>query len=270
MNTGLGTGAPAEGGCRLTNLALGLQYSEPRVVLVTGASGGMGRVLARGFREMGAGIVLADVDGPALAETARLTAGDDRVLALTADLAQVSQALDVVRLAVERFGRLDVVVNNAGLLVRELIPDVTEVSFDTQIGVNLRAPFFVSQAAVKHMTKVGWGRIVNISSIGARTGGITNATAYSAAKAGVISITKSFARTYASNGILVNAVAPGAMDTAMMALPDDLRADVIERTLLGRFADPAEVAEIVFWLASESNSYATGATFDINGGQIMV
>jgi 3-oxoacyl-[acyl-carrier protein] reductase len=164
-----------------------------------------------------------------------------------------------------------VLVNNAGICPRVSIEDMTEALFDRVIAINLKSVFFLSRAAAEVMKANNAGRIVNLSSTGGRTGGIYNATVYSATKAGVISMTKAFARHYAPWNILVNAVAPGAVETRMMTvLPEESLQEVIRTAPLKRLADPVEIANAIVFLSSDMASWMTGATVDVNGGTLMV
>lgn len=186
------------------------------------------------------------------------------------DVSRPARCDELVAAVVARFGRVDILVNNAGIVPRLSIEEMTEAVFDRVVAVNLKSVFFLSRAAARDMAPRRWGRIVNMASTGARTGGLVNATVYSATKAGVVSMTKSFARTYAKDGILVNAVAPGSVDTRMMAgIADEALRAVLEGVPLGRLSEPAEIARVVAFLASDACSYMTGATVDVNGGAVM-
>lgn len=241
-----------------------------KVVLVTGAAGYLGQVLSTGFRERGAMLALVDVNEEGLTKVVqKLRDPGPDILTILGDLSHVSEADRIIAEVDAAFNRLDVLVNNAAVIIRTPIEDVTEVIFDTQCNINFRGTFFVSKAAVRLMQRNRWGRIVNISSIGARTGGVAGSAVYSATKAAIVALTKAFARSYVADGILVNCVAPGPMKTPMMDLPKDILDALISEIPMKRMAEPKEVAEIVFWLASEGNTYATGATFDINGGLLM-
>ena len=177
----------------------------------------------------------------------------------------------LVQEVLERWGRVDILVNNAAICPRISIDDMTEARFDQIIDVNLKSVFFLSRAAGNAMREHGWGRIVNVSSIGGRTGGVFNATVYSASKAGVMSMTKAFARHYAPHGILVNCVAPGSVQTRLMEnlSPAALQA-TIDGTAVKRLADPSEIANLIVFLASDEASYLTGVTVDVNGGALML
>jgi NAD(P)-dependent dehydrogenase (short-subunit alcohol dehydrogenase family) len=236
--------------------------TEPRVALVTGSARGMGRAMCEVLAESGHRVVgldrLDQDQGPL-----------ERVV--SADLVDPATPRQVVADILATEGRLDVIVHNAAVYVHQHpLPEVSLEDYDLQTSVNLRAVFFLSQAAAEAMRPNGWGRIIGISSIGARTGGVSNSAIYNAAKAGVISLMKNFARNYGPYGITANAVAPGAIEGFMT---DHLTTEERERFVglvpLGRFAAPIEVARVVGFLASDAASYVNGATIDVNGGWIM-
>ncbi len=236
--------------------------TEPRVALVTGSARGMGRAMcdvlaASGHRVVG--LDRLDQDQGPLERT------------IAADLLDPAVPRQVVDGILATEGRLDVLVHNAAVYVpTHPLPEVTLEDYDLQTGVNLRAVFFLSQAAAEAMRPGGWGRIIAISSVGARTGGVSHSAVYNAAKAGVISLMKNFARNYGPYGITANAVAPGAVKGFMT---DHLVGEERERFVglvpLGRFAEPIEIARVVGFLASDDASYINGATIDVNGGWIM-
>jgi 3-oxoacyl-[acyl-carrier protein] reductase len=236
--------------------------TEPRVALVTGSARGMGRAMCEVLAASGHRVVgldrLEQERGPL-----------ERIVA--ADLLDHAVPGKVVAEVLATEGRLDVLVHNAALYVpTHSLPEVTQEDYDLQTGVNLRAVFFLSQAAAEAMRPNGWGRIIGISSVGARTGGVSNSAIYNAAKAGVISLMKNFARNYGPYGITANAVAPGAVEGFMTEhLTAAERARFIDAVPLGRFAEPIEVANVVGFLASDGASYINGATIDVNGGWIM-
>ncbi len=236
--------------------------NEPRVALVTGSARGMGRAMAEVLAESGHRVVGLDVlkqdPGPM-----------ERVIA--ADLLDPAVPAGIVADILATEGRLDILVHNAAVYVpTHPLPDVTMEDYDLQTGVNLRAVFFLSQAAAEAMRPNGWGRIIGISSVGARTGGVSHSAVYNAAKAGVISLMKNFARNYGRYGVTANAVAPGAVEGFMTAhLTQEERAALTAILPLGRFAEPIEIARVVGFLASDEASYITGATIDVNGGWIM-
>ncbi len=190
---------------------------------------------------------------------------------VVADLADPSVPGRAVADILATEGRLDVLVHNAAVLVHQHpLAEVTFEDYDLQTSVNLRAVFFLSQAAAEAMRPNGFGRIIAISSVGARTGGMSNSAIYASTKAGVISLMKNFARNYGRHGITANAVAPGAVEGFMTEhLTAAERETFTGLVPLGRFADPIEVAHVVDFLASDRASFVNGATIDVNGGWVM-
>ena len=174
------------------------------------------------------------------------------------------------RAVVSEQGPFDILVNNAALFIHQPLPEVSLDDFDRQVAINFRATFLLCQAAAPIMAERGWGRIVTISSIGARTGGVSQSAVYNATKAAIISLTKNFARNYGSHGLTANAVAPGAVDTYMTQhIIPEYRERYLEQIPAGRFAEPAEIASVVDFLVSERAGYMNGATIDVNGGWLM-
>jgi NAD(P)-dependent dehydrogenase (short-subunit alcohol dehydrogenase family) len=239
-----------------------------KVALVTGGSTGIGRATARAFAAAGASVVLADLDdarGEAVAQELRDT-GRTAVF-IRAD---VSQAGDVSRLISEtiaRFGRLDCAHNNAGILGGvERLADVTEDEFDRLISVNLKGVWLcLKQEILQIQRQGGGGAIVNTASIaGIRGSGWL--PIYSATKHGVVGLTRSAALAYAEDGIRVNAICPGYVDTAMVRDTPLLRQRASERTPIGRLATPEEIAAAVLWLCSDAAAYMTGETMVLDGG----
>ena len=190
---------------------------------------------------------------------------------VSADLFDPAVPRQVVDEVLATEGRLDILVNNAAVLLwQHPIPEVTPEDFELQVAINLRAVFFLSQAAAEAMRPNGWGRIITISSVGARTGGMSNSAIYAATKVGVISLMKNFARNYGPHGITANAVAPGAIEGFMVEhMTPEEKAAFVELVPLGRFAAPREVANVVGFLASDGASFINGATIDVNGGWVM-
>lgn len=244
--------------------------SGERVAIVTGAGRGLGAAIARALAEAGARVVLGDIDPEVEAVAEGLRADGYAALAVTADIARPAETERLVAVAVEHFGRVDILVNNAGICPRISIDDMTEDAYDRIMNVNLKSVFFLSRAAGNAMKAGGWGRIVNVSSTGGRTGGIFNATVYSASKAGIMSMTKAFARHFAPHNILVNCIAPGTVNTRLMTnLPQASLETAVSQVPLKRLAEPEEIAQVVVFLASDKAAYMTGATVDVNGGAIM-
>jgi NAD(P)-dependent dehydrogenase (short-subunit alcohol dehydrogenase family) len=233
-----------------------------RVALVTGSARGLGFEIAAALAQDGMTLVGVDV-----LEHERQ---DPFAHVLRADLSEPSECTRVVREAIALTGRLDVLVNNAALLVHRPIDETSVEEFDRMVGVNQRAPFLLSREAAVGMRERGFGRIVNVSSIGARTGGISDSCVYATTKAALLALTKNLARNWGPYGITVNAIAPGGMETAMMAhVAPELKEQYREQIPARRFAHPAEVAAVVAFLASDAAGYVNGATVDVNGGWVM-
>jgi NAD(P)-dependent dehydrogenase (short-subunit alcohol dehydrogenase family) len=235
---------------------------DPRVALVTGSARGMGRAMCEVLATSGHRVVGLD----------RLAQGRGPLeRTISADLTDRAVPAQVVADVVATEGRLDVLVHNAAVYVHQHpLPEVSLEDYELMTSVNLRAVFFLSQAAAEAMRPNGWGRIIGISSVGARTGGVSNSAIYNAAKAGVISLMKNFARNYGPYGITANAVAPGAVQGFMTDhLTAEERDNLTAIVPLRRFAAPIEVANVVGFLASDGASYVNGATIDVNGGWIM-
>jgi 3-oxoacyl-[acyl-carrier protein] reductase len=244
---------------------------ENRVAIITGAARGIGAATAQRMAHEGAKVAVVDIDhdeAEAVAKSIRASGGD--AVTFGCDVAQPARVEALVTDVIDHFGGLHILVNNAGICPRIPIDEMTETMFDKMIDINLKSVFFLSRAAGNAMKAHG-GRIVNLSSTGGRIGGVFNATVYGATKAGILAMTKSFARHYAPYNILVNAVAPGAVETRMMtSMSDETLRGVIEAAPLKRLADAAEIANTIVFLSSDEASWITGATLDVNGGTLML
>jgi 3-oxoacyl-[acyl-carrier protein] reductase len=241
-------------------------------VLVTGATGGLGQAIVKRFADHGARLLLTDLDAGRLDElAASLALSPSHVATQPADLSDAAACAPLVGQAVERFGRLDVLVNNAAQLGRAPLKAITPELFDRVMAVNLRAPFLLTQAALAQMRRQRSGRIVNVASMAARTGGTSDVFVYAASKAGLLSLTRSLAKIAAPEGVRVNAILPANIESPMLraGFPPDVIERVLAQIPLGRTAQPVEVAELVLWLASDASSYVTGVSWDINGGWFM-
>jgi NAD(P)-dependent dehydrogenase (short-subunit alcohol dehydrogenase family) len=245
---------------------------EGRGVLVTGAAGRIGRAVARAFAATGASVVAVDLDADRLGEVVAALEGPGRHAAIAADLADLGGLDDLVARARDAASSLDVLAHVAAVIRRGDLDAVTEEDWELQEAVNLRATFFLNRAAARVMREQGrGGRIVNFASQGWWTGGFSGSVVYAATKGGVVSMTRGLARTYGPDGILVNCVSPGAVDTPMLrdGMTDEALEHFRTQIPLGRFADPEEMAGAVVFLASDHASYITGATLNVSGGQLM-
>ena len=240
-----------------------------KVAAVTGGGQGIGRAIALALGREGAVVVVADLDLEAAGQVVReIEAGAGRALAVRADVTRPADAEAIVQAAVETFGRLDILVNNAGTYPSADIVDMDEAQWDLVLAVNLKGTFLCSQAAVRRMIAQGRGTIVNVASVDAKTRTTGNAH-YAAAKAGVISFTRTLACEMAPHGIRVNAVAPGWIATKTLKAKSDRWKRAIEEIPVGRLGTPEDVAEAVLFLVSDVAGYITGEVLDVNGGMVM-
>jgi 3-oxoacyl-[acyl-carrier protein] reductase len=191
-------------------------------------------------------------------------------IAISCDITKSSDVNEMVGKVQRAFGRIDILINNAGIIRRGTIETVTEEEWDQVIAVNLKGTFNCCKAVVDIMKQQGYGKIVNVSSIAGKMGDITSAPGYGSSKAGVDALTKTLARQLAQYGINVNAVAPHAIETEMSAQwSDEKRKQIIASIPLGRLGKPEDVAEAVLFLASDAASFITGEILDVNGGALM-
>jgi 3-oxoacyl-[acyl-carrier protein] reductase len=238
-----------------------------RVAIVTGGSRGIGAAIAALLAEDGAAVVVSGRDAERLERAVKdLETGGASVMGVVADAARREDAERLVDAAKQRFGRLDVLVNNAGITRDGLLVRMKDEDWDGVMDVNLRGVFFTMRAATKVMMRQKAGRIINIASTAGAMGNAGQAN-YSAAKAGVIGLTKAAARELAHWSILVNAVAPGLIETDMTAgVPAEARQALLTQVPLGRIGSAREVAEVVRFLAGDGATYVTGQVFHVNGG----
>jgi 3-oxoacyl-[acyl-carrier protein] reductase len=241
-----------------------------RIALVTGASQGIGRACALELARAGATVALAARNEAKLAEVAaEIEAAEGHAAAFALDVASEESIKNGAKAVLDRFGKVEILVNNAGITRDDLMMRMKRADWDDVLSTNLTGTFLLTQALLRQMMKNRWGRIVNITSVVGRTGqeGQVN---YAASKAGLIGFTRSLAREVASRGITVNAVAPGYIETPMTAVLDEkLRAKMVEQIPVGRPGTDSEIAHSVTFLASEKAAYITGHVLDVNGGMFM-
>ena len=245
---------------------------ERKVVLVTGAARGIGNAVAKAFLHAKAHVVINDVlPDKQLQEVAdEIESSDSQCIGIKADVGDSLQVEKMIARVIEVFGQLDILVNNAGIIRRGSIETVSEDDWDQVIRTNLKGTYNCCKAASEFMIRQGSGKIVNISSIAAKTGDITSAPGYAPSKAAIDCLTKSLARQLASFGINVNGVAPHAIETDMSAeWTESKRKAIIEAIPLKRLGRPEEVAEAVLFLASRNADFITGEILDVNGGFLM-
>jgi 3-oxoacyl-[acyl-carrier protein] reductase len=243
-----------------------------RVVLVTGAAGGLGAVIAARFHAAGYRVAIGDIAHDAAQALARdLSADGSSACALELDVTSKA-AFEAARDAlIDRWGRIDVLVNNAGVSKVVPVMDISAEQFDQVINVNLRSVLFGCQVFGAHFANVGAGRIVNVASLAGQNGGSATGAHYAAAKGGVLTLTKVFARDLAAAGVTVNAISPGPMDLPIVhqSVPADKLAAVIGNIPVGKLGSADYVADIAVLLAAENAYFANGACWDVNGGLFM-
>lgn len=243
---------------------------EGKTAVITGAAQGIGRACAERLLADGANVVISDVNMPRLNETAAEIGNADRVLAVRADVTKTEDIDALIAAAVDRFGALDIMVNNAGIAMIMDWLDVTEDDYDRVLNVNLKGAFFGTQAAARQMIAQGRGGvIVNMSSINAGLANPSVAT-YAISKGGMNQVTSTAAVAFAPHGIRVVGVGPGTVMTEMVKgafISDAGHHAVLSRTPIGRYGEPSEVASVVSFLASDDASYITGETIYPDGGR---
>jgi len=240
--------------------------SPDRTALVTGAARGIGLAIAARLAADGLRVALLDLDRDAVEAAARGIG--PRAMALVTDVTQAKDVDGAIARVEREWGRLDVLVNNAGITGRSFpIWELSDEDWQRVIDVDLTSVFVCCRAAVKVMLRQGGGRIVNIASIAGKEGNPT-LVPYSTAKAGVIGLTKALAKEVATRGIFVNAVAPAVIGTELLKQMEQSTVDLlVSKIPMGRVGKPEEVAALVAWLASEECSFSTGAVYDLSGGR---
>jgi 3-oxoacyl-[acyl-carrier protein] reductase len=241
-----------------------------QVAVVTGSARGIGKTIALTLAEAGAHLVISDINEAAGIETVNeITALGRKAIWVAADVSKTEQATKLIDKAQEEFGRIDILVNNAGITRDNLLMRMSEEEWDSVIAVNLKGTYNCIRAATRLLMKQRFGRIINIASVVGEMGNAGQAN-YAASKAGVIGLTKSVAKELASRNILVNAVAPGFIETAMTEkLPEKARETLLSLIPLARLGQPEDVAKVVLFLSSERSAYITGQVINVDGGMVM-
>ncbi|MDH3222718.1 MAG: SDR family oxidoreductase [Gemmatimonadota bacterium] len=243
---------------------------DGRVALVTGAAKGIGRAVARSLGREGCDLALVDLDGPAVETLAReIRDAGGTALGIEADVPNVAQAVQVIDEVRDELGSLDILVCNAGIGRDRVIWKMAEEDWDRVLDVNLKGCFAYARAAAPVMRAGGWGRIVATSSINGLRGKFGQAN-YAASKAGMIGLCKTLAKELGRFGVTVNVVAPGMVRTEMTeVLPAEVLEQALAETVLGRLAEPEDVADVVGFLCSERARHVTGAVLKVDGGQYI-
>ncbi|MFI5362719.1 MAG: 3-oxoacyl-[acyl-carrier-protein] reductase [Elusimicrobiota bacterium] len=249
--------------------ASGIRLKD-KVAVITGSAQGIGYATAELFAAEGAKVAIVDVNAELAQKSASVLAdGRDAAIGMGCDVTKYDQVETVVKTVVEKWGKIDILVNNAGITRDNLMMRMSEADWDLVLGVNLKGAFNFTKACVRPMMKAHYGRIVNISSIVGIEGNAGQAN-YAASKGGLIAMTKSVAREFASRQITANAVAPGFIKTRMTdAIPEEAKKRLFDKILLGRMGEPVEVARAVLFLSSDESSYITGHVLNVNGGGYM-
>lgn len=242
---------------------------KDKVAIVTGAGRGIGLVTAQTFAREGAKVVLCDLDLPEVeAAAAEISQAGGQALAVQANTAKTASVQDLLAKVLAHFGRVDILVNNAGIIRDKQLLKMEEADFDTVIEVNLKGVYLCTRTVAEVMAAQGGGVILNASSVVALYGNFGQ-TNYVASKAGVIGMTKVWARELGRKGIRVNAVAPGFIETRMTeGIPEKVIEKIIEKVPLGRMGKPQDIANAYLWLASDESSYVNGHVLSVDGGAV--
>lgn len=255
-----------------TAAAPAAQRLTDKVAIVTGSAQGIGLAIAERFVQEGAKVVLVDLDESqtqtAAQNVAKLQKGAE-TLGLCADVTDYKACQDAVKAALDKFGKIDILVNNAGITKDNLLMRLSDSDWDTVLNVNLKGAFNFTKAVCRPMFKAHAGRIVNMASVVGQEGNQGQAN-YAASKGGLIALTKTCAKEFATRKILVNAVAPGFVKTRLTdVVSEEAKERMLQRCLLARMAAPSEIASVVAFLASEDSSYITGQVLGVNGGMYI-
>ena len=246
---------------------------EGLVAIVTGGGRGIGKATALALAQQGADVAVADIEKPLAEEVAQFVSENGRrSLPIQVDISSKNSVQEMVDVVLKDLGRVDILVNNAGVCGwHGIVEEITEDEWDRTMNVNLKGTFLCCQAVIPAMKAQKFGRIINFSSIAGRLGALESGADYASSKGGIITLTKSLARYLLSDGVTVNAIAPGPVVTRMHTWRSPEEHDrMVAQIPLGRMAEPAEISRGVVFLASPQAGYITGMTLDISGGTVML
>ena len=241
-----------------------------KVALVTGGSRGIGRAISLALAAHGARVAINYASNAEAAEAAvRDAGGEGAAIAIQGDVSAPAEAAALIERTIAAFGRLDILINNAGVTGDDLILRMSEAAWDKVIDTNLKGTFNVTKPALRSMVRQRWGRVISVSSVAGIVGNAGQAN-YSAAKAGIIGFTKAIAKEVASRNITANVIAPGFIDTEMTeGLTDTQRAEIMKMVAAGRTGTPADIAPAAVFLASDEAAYISGHVLTVDGGLVM-
>jgi len=244
-----------------------------RAAIVTGGGRWIGKTISAILAETGAKVVVADVDEASVLQTAKeLNGPSGNVIGSFVDVGQEESVSNLIQLAFKTFGRIDILVNNAGIMYRTRLMDISVDEWEQTLNINLTGAFLCTKAVLPIMKKSGFGRIVNISSSAGRSVSTLGGAHYTASKAGLLGLTRAAAKEAAPLGITVNAICPGLIETKI-ALETTTQIELqqfLDSFPIPRLGSPEEIAHLVVFLCSDSAAYITGASLDINGGDLMI
>ena len=241
---------------------------KDKIAIITGGAQGIGKEIALEFAKQGAKVVIFDLSQDQLNETVKQLNTLSESQGFKVDVTDLEEVQKSINKAIDNFGRIDILINNAGITKDSLILRLSENDWDKVLEVNLKGAFNTTKTAVKYMVKQRYGRIINISSVIGIMGNPGQVN-YAASKAGLIGITKTLAKELGVRGITVNAIAPGYIKTAMTnKLDDKVKEEMFKRIPLGRFGEPSDVAKAALFLASSDADYITGQVLVVDGGLV--